>query len=349
MTDDLEPIAPSEAVAMYLKDRDIAKSTRRAHRRRLRRLIRWCIDEDITNLNNLTGRDIHRFKIEEFDSKDDGGDYSKETIRSVMDTIRVFTRWCASIDAVPQGLSEKVQSPSPENVRSETLERDRAQAILYYLDTYEYASVRHCLLDLLWHAGFRLGEVRALDVGDVNLDQNYVEVVHRPDEDTPLKNGEDGQRLVNISQTTATVIRDYIGSVRDEVTDDYGRKPLLTSQHGRRVQTNLRQIVYSVTRPCVYTNDCPHDRKIQECDAALKVSLASQCPSSVYPHALRRGSITWHLREKMPKHLVSDRMDVSPDVLDKHYDARSDKERMRQRRDYLPFDDENDEDDEKIE
>jgi len=67
---------------------------------------------------------------------------------------------------------------------------------------------------------------------------------------------------------------------------------------------------------------------------------AMTCPSSVYPHALRRGSITWHLREKIPKHLVSDRMDVSPDVLDKHYDARSDEERMRQRRDYLPFEDE---------
>jgi site-specific recombinase XerD len=343
MTDDLQPITPREAVEMYLKDRDIATSTRRAHRRRLKRLVRWCDDEGLTNLNDLTGRDIHQFKIEEFDSKENGGDYSKETIRSVMDTIRVFTRWCASIDAISSGLSEKVQSPSPENVRSETLERNRAETILSYLNTYEYASVRHCLTDLLWHAGFRLGEARALDLEDVNLDQNYVEIVHRPDEDTPLKNGEDGQRLVNISRTTATVIRDYIGGIRDEVIDDYGRKPLLTSQHGRRSRTNLRYIVYSVTRPCVYTNDCPHDREIQECDPALNTSIASQCPSSVYPHALRRGSITWHLREKTPKHLVSDRMDVSPDVLDKHYDARSDEERMRQRRDYLPFGDEDEE------
>jgi transcriptional regulator with PAS, ATPase and Fis domain len=29
-----------------------------------------------------------------------------------MDTLRVFIRWCESVDAVPQNLSEKVLSPS---------------------------------------------------------------------------------------------------------------------------------------------------------------------------------------------------------------------------------------------
>ena len=32
-------------------------------------------------------------------------------------------------------------------------------------------------------------------------------------------------------------------------------------------------------------------------------------------------------------------MDVNHDTLDKHYDTRSDEERMRQRRNYLPFGD----------
>lgn len=339
MTEDLEPISPRKALEMYLKDRNIAESTERAHRRRIERLVDWCVTEDIDNMNDISGRKIHRFKIEEFQSKENGGDYSQETIRSVMDTLRVFTRWCESIDAVAQGTSEKVQSPSPENTRDDTLERSRAAAILKYLDQYEYASFRHCLVDLLWHTGVRLGGAHGLDLETVHLNDNYIEIRHRPAEETPLKNGEDGERMVNISDTSARVIADYIDNNRHNVEDDYGRQPLITSSQGRRAKTSLRMSIYRITRPCVYTNECPHDRDIPECDAAQGIEYPSRCPSSLYPHAFRRGSITHHLRTDTPKHLVSDRMDVNPDTLDKHYDTRSDKERMEQRRDYLPFDD----------
>lgn len=343
MSDDLEPIRPQEALEMYIKDRDISDSTERAHRRRINRLVDWCHNEGIDNMNDISGRKIHRFKIEEFESKENGEDYSKETIRSVMDTVRVFTRWGESIDAVPVGTSEKVQSPSPENTRDETLGRDQAAEILQYLNQYKYASVRHCLVDLLWHTGIRLGAAQGLDLKDLNLEENYIEIQHRPKEGTTLKNGEAGERLVNISDTSARVIADFIEQNRHDIEDDYGRKPLFSSAYGRRAKSNLREIIYCVTRPCEYANECPHNREIEDCDAAHNLSVASQCPSTLYPHAFRRGSITHHLREDTPKHLISDRMDVNPETLDKHYDTRSDKERMEQRRDYLPFDhDEND-------
>jgi len=62
---------------------------------------------------------------------------------------------------------------------------------------------------------------------------------------------------------------------------------------------------------------------------------ASLCPSSVSPHAIRRGSITYHLTEDVPEKMVGDRMNVSLDVLEKHYDRRTEEEKASQRRDYL--------------
>ncbi len=53
------------------------------------------------------------------------------------------------------------------------------------------------------------------------------------------------------------------------------------------------------------------------------------------PHAIRRGSITHWLREDVPTPAVSDRADVSADVIDQHYDERTDQEKMEQRRQYL--------------
>lgn len=318
MTDDLEPITPRDAVELYLHDRDVADSTLRAHRRRLERFVDWCEDEGIDNLNVITGRDTRRFKIDALDEREDGGNYSKETIRSVMDTLRVFARYCESIEAVRTGLAEKVQSPNPENVRKESLEPDRAEPILAYLRKYEYASHRHVLFRLLWRCGLRLGGAHTLDLRDINHGENYLEIHHRPETGTPLKSEGEGERLVNISSETNSILAEYIQQNRHRVEDDYGRAPLLTSRQGRRTKTNLRVTIYAVTRPCEYVNKCPHDRQVDECDAAGSMSKVSQCPSSIYPHAIRRGSITAHLRNDMPKPIVSDRMDVSSDVIDHH-------------------------------
>lgn len=61
----------------------------------------------------------------------------------------------------------------------------------------------------------------------------------------------------------------------------------------------------------------------------------STCPSSASPHAVRRGSIMHHLSEDVPEKVVSDRMNVGPVVLDKHYDKRSERQKVEQRQDYL--------------
>lgn len=63
--------------------------------------------------------------------------------------------------------------------------------------------------------------------------------------------------------------------------------------------------------------------------------LAAGCPSTVSPHEVRRGSISYYLTEQIPVRALSDRADVGEDVLDEHYDARSKEERTDSRRQFL--------------
>jgi site-specific recombinase XerD len=331
----LEPIEPAQALEMYLADREseATQSTIRSHRARLRPFIQWCDEKDIDNLNDLTGRLLHEYRL----WRRDEGDINVVTEKTQMDTVRVFIRWLESIDGVEEGLNHKVLSPDlsdGDNVRSVMLESEEAVQLQEYLAKYHYASRIHVIVSLMWHSTMRIGAMHALDKGDYNSDEQYIEVVHRPDSDTPIKNGEDGERHIALSEEVCEMLDSWIADQRPDVTDEYGREPLITTTSGRAHLSTIRGDCYRVTRPCFYTSECPHDRDIEDCEAA-DYNSASKCPSSISPHAFRRGGITHHLTNDVPKHVVSGRANVSTGVLEKHYDQRSEKEQMENRREYL--------------
>jgi len=68
-----------------------------------------------------------------------------------MSTIRVFLKWCGSIEAVPADLYEKVMimrvRPAQER-REETLGAECAEETLAYLSRYHYTSTEHAVFAL---------------------------------------------------------------------------------------------------------------------------------------------------------------------------------------------------------
>lgn len=134
MDDKLEPLKPDEAVEWYLEEKSLeyANSTILSHRSRLGHFLKWCNEQGITNLNDLTGRKLKRYRA----WRQQDGDLAKPSLKSQIDTIRVFISWCETIDAVPHDLSTKVVSPSlneVENVRVVMVEHDQAEQIFGYL------------------------------------------------------------------------------------------------------------------------------------------------------------------------------------------------------------------------
>lgn len=332
----LEPIDPETAVELYLNDREseLSKRSQYGHKSRLGHFIRWCDGQDLENLNELSGRDLHRFRL----WRRADGDLAPISEKTQMDTLRVFIRWCATIDAVPSDLHAKVVSPSmsdEEEAKDVMVDAEVAEQILDYLSSYEYASARHVCFLLMWRALLRRGAVRTLDVGDYDAEEMSIEVKHRPETDTPIKNKTRGERFIALNDETCAVLDDWLADQRPDVEDDYGREPLLASSHGRLHVTTIQNYVYSVTTPCMFKDGCPHDREINQCDAAGVRTGASKCPSTRSPHGVRRGAITHWLSSDVPEPIVGARANVSTDVLDKHYDRRTERKKMEQRRKYL--------------
>lgn len=333
--DDLSPLSPEDGLEMYLqvRDEEISDSSLSTQESRLGFFIDWCEETGITNLNDLSGRDLLQFRTWRSE------DMCTVSLKSNMRTLRLFLQRCVNFDAVPPSLPEKVDIPSVDKEaasRDEYVPAERAEQIINHLDQYEYATVEHVIWLLMTGAGLRLSAIRSVDMGDFSrtADGGHLQLTHRPDSKTPLKNKSNSERVVHLSEYVGQVLDDYIETHRPDVTDDFGREPLLASDHGRIVQTTIRKYSYKWTRPCVVDGNCPHgvpNDEINECEAMQSSSYAYECPGSSSPHTVRRGYITHELNAGVPKPVVSDRCDVSPEVIDKHYDQRSEEERMELR------------------
>jgi site-specific recombinase XerD len=331
-----ESIAPERAKDLYLDDkkREYRDSTVTAHRSRLGFFVEWCKEQGIDDMTDLTARDLHEYRV-----------WRREGINVVsektqMDTLRTFVRWCETIDAVQSGLWKKVKSPTipeGEDASETVIHIDRAQEILSYLNKYEYATTEHVTWLVLVETGIRMGALRALDIGDYHseAEKPHLSIVHRPDADTPIKNGVSGERRVGLSSSACEVLDDYLDDQRPAVTDEADREPLLTTSYGRISKSTIRTYIYKWSRPCAVGSECPHGRDPSDCEATNNLDRVARCPSSVTPHPIRRGYITHLLQSGVPVEIVSDRCNVSPAIIDQHYDVRSEEDKMYQRQEIL--------------
>ncbi len=110
------------------------------------------------------------------------------------------------------------------------------------------------------------------------------------------------------------------------MTDGNGREPLFATAQGRAVRSTLRIWVYQATS-CRWVADDAGDLF---CDGSCNPD-SNVCLHSHYPHAIRRGSIVNHLSGGLRLDLASERFDVSPRVLKKHYDPRTKERQMADR------------------
>lgn len=117
-----------------------------------------------------------------------------------MTAVRQFLRYLERLDVAPAGIADKVHLPAlqkGDRRRNKEIEPERLRETVQHLERFRYASRDHVILLILWRTGIRSGSLHSLDLKDFTEleDNGYVlQLRHRPDTDTPLKNSEDGER-----------------------------------------------------------------------------------------------------------------------------------------------------------
>ncbi|MDS0475957.1 site-specific integrase [Natrinema sp. 1APR25-10V2] len=280
---------------------DKSESTVSAYYYRLKHFIEWAEDKQIESMRELTG-----WNIDSYETFRRQQGLKPVSLNNEMGTLKSFFEYCARIEVADEDLPKKVDVPdvdSSQQVSDSRLTTTEAQTLLEYYknDSENYASRAHALLATAWYTGARLGALRGLDVSDYDPEERCLQFMHRPHEDTPLKNGTDGERIVGLPEQVCTILDEYIRVNRHEKFDDYGRRPLFASEVGRASTNAVRAWMYFATVPCLHS-DCPHGNDRATCEY-LDYSSISKCPSSVNPHAVRTGSITWQLNQGIPRNV----------------------------------------------
>lgn len=176
---ELYETTPENALERYLSERssEVQQATLDAHEYRLNHFLRWCNQESVDNLNNLSGRDLQNYR---YWRKEDGG-LNNVTLHTQMTTFRVFIKWRKDYEAVVPGLHEKVRVPDldrDEDVADRELEPERALEILEFLEKFHYASRNHAMFRVLFRTGVRTGGLRTLDIEDDHSEDQFIEVAH---------------------------------------------------------------------------------------------------------------------------------------------------------------------------
>lgn len=263
--------------------------------------------------------------------------YDKDaTIFTYTKNARAWLKWLHKRNLVSKtlySLLDKDEVGVTPAARDEAISQEEAAYILSKLRQQRRGSAIHALLELLWNTGLRIGEVRALDLSDFNPEENDLQIRHRPESGTRIKNGnnsdsisEDGERNTELHPQVVEALQLYIDYNRHDVTDEFRREPLVTTSQGRASRSTLRRWVYEATS-CRWAESQGEEL---HCDGTCDPD-SSVCPYSYYPHAIRRGAIVDHLSGGLRLDLASQRFDVSPRTLQTHYDPRS-KERRKEDR-----------------
>ena len=307
------------AIDAYLTDRasELSDSSIQNHRYQLKQFREWCNGPGETDsISAIEPLDLSKFR------RYRSADINPNTMYNQLSVCRLFLRFCHRMGWCEEEIPNSIVLPTRAGrSRDDSIDPDRVASILDKLETYRYASFDHVLLSLLWTCSFRIGAIRAFDVQDLHLNERWVDVVHRPETGTPLKNKEDSEREVNLHGWVCDVLRAWVKDVRPDVEDDHRREPLLSTQNGRVSRATIRRHVYNLT-------DCSGIDGGCDC-----VPDYAKCPSaSVAPHDIRRSSITAWLDDGTDISLLSGRVDSSQSTLSEHYDVRTETQKRELRR-----------------
>jgi site-specific recombinase XerD len=217
------------AAARFLESPSLAEGTRRAYRVDVGEFCSW-LDEQRTGLDDVDVRTLVEYAGHLGSARRGRGKLAPATIARKLAAIRAFLRHALGPARVPDArLAPRRGRRLPDAPRLDAIERQLAE-----LEGDGPLPLRNrALVELVYSAGLRSAEAVALDLGDLDFEQELVHVRHG-------KGGKD--RVIPLGEEAAYWLARYLRDSRPELARG-ANDALFLSANGRRLDTStLRRL-----------------------------------------------------------------------------------------------------------
>lgn len=310
------------------KPDNITESSAETYKYGIKKFKEWMDSE------GLTLQQLNKVVVDGFGDWLEDQNYTDSTLESYSKATRKFLDYCEGKDAVAVGVSDEIkQFTADEDARQwdQDIDRERIDETVELLEDAYYPRRNVLIWRLLAATGLRRSGLRALDVEDVYFHKGRPVLDVQNRENTGLKGGDKHERFVYISMDLFEDLKAYVGGggehSRIDVEDEYGRKPLFTTEHGR---ASVGLIVDTV-----HYFSSPHITGVDECDCEVGPNPnkheTKKCDKSFSPHALRAYHVTKLRNSDVRMDKIGKRVACGVDTLESHY-VRSTKEEEAERR-----------------
>jgi integrase/recombinase XerC len=172
------PVGPGEAdlFRSYLASHDFAAPTVKAFSLDLKKFARWFTESNREpfSAKRVTTRDVSDFRDH---LRRDGGQ-AVATVNRALVTVRRYFKWLADQDHVPANPASAVKELKRQQLAPKGLDRSQVRKLLREVELRQDVRA-NAVFHLLLYTGCRVGDVVALELGDLMLSERSGTVVFR--------------------------------------------------------------------------------------------------------------------------------------------------------------------------
>ncbi|MEL6301636.1 MAG: tyrosine recombinase XerC [Pseudomonadota bacterium] len=237
-----------ERFATHLShERRLSPLTVKHYRRDLALLVVWCDRHDVSDWTSVTTQHIRAFAAAEFRRGQ-----SARSIARALSATRALFRYLAREGLLSHNPADGVSAPKPSKRLPGTLDADTMAALLSFKPDTPIAARDLAMMELFYSSGLRLAELVALDLNDINLQDQTARVIGKGSK----------ERVVPVGKAARVALRHWQGQrVAFAPTLAHAdRQPMFVTAAGKRISNRAVQdrVRYWARRQGIDARIYPH-------------------------------------------------------------------------------------------
>ena len=167
--------------------------------------------------------------------------FSKTTITRKIIAIKSFHKFLFSEQILKENVAYYLELPKKEEKLPTVLSEDEISKMINSIDTTTFIGKRNrAMLELLYSSGLRISELLNLKIGDIHMNERYLNVIGKGDK----------ERIIPIGEMAIVALRDYIENARSQISKKPGSLLFYNYQGNKMSRQGFFKYIKQLAKDC---------------------------------------------------------------------------------------------------